>query len=65
MIARRRGRVHLDRTNHRAMRWQRNESGLLGPVMSDPLLAKQTRPRAEVFGDGVRRAGLRRSSGRF
>ena len=44
--------VHLDRTKGRAQRWLREEAGL-DPVVADSLLAEETRPRAEVFGDGL------------
>lgn len=44
--------VHLDRTKARAQRWLREEAGL-DPVVADSLLAEETRPRAEVFGDGL------------
>lgn len=44
--------VHLDRTKARAQQWLREESGL-DPVVADSLLAEETRPRAEAFGDGL------------
>jgi len=44
--------VHLDRTKRRAQAWLREESGL-DPVVADSLLAEETRPRAEVFGEGL------------
>jgi zinc transporter len=44
--------VHLDRTKARAQAWLREESGL-DPVVADSLLAEETRPRAEVFGEGL------------
>jgi zinc transporter len=44
--------VHLDRTKERAQRWLRSESGL-DPVVAESLLAEETRPRAQAFGDGL------------
>lgn len=44
--------VHLDRTKSRAQHWLREESGL-DPVVAESLLAEETRPRAEVFGEGL------------
>lgn len=44
--------VHLDRTKSRAQAWLRGEAGL-DPVVADSLLAEETRPRAEVFGEGL------------
>lgn len=44
--------VHLDRTKERAQRWLRGESGL-DPVVAESLLAEETRPRAQAFGDGL------------
>lgn len=44
--------VHLDRTKARAQAWLRGEAGL-DPVVAASLLAEETRPRAEVFGEGL------------
>lgn len=44
--------VHLDRTKERAQAWLRTEAGL-DPVVAESLLAEETRPRAQAFGDGL------------
>lgn len=44
--------VHLDRTKERAQRWVREESGL-DPFAAEALLAEETRPRAQMFSDGL------------
>lgn len=44
--------VHLDRTRPRAQQWLRCEAGL-DPVVAESLLAEETRPRAQVIGEGL------------
>ncbi len=44
--------VHLDRTRPQAQQWLRERAGL-DPIVADALLAEETRPRADVFGDGL------------
>lgn len=44
--------VHLDRTRERAQRWLRDEAAL-DPVVAESLLAEETRPRAQVIGEGL------------
>lgn len=44
--------VHLDRTKEHAQRWLREESGL-DALAAGALLAEETRPRAEEFGEGA------------
>ena len=44
--------IHLDRTKDRAQRWIREEAGL-DRLVSDALLAEDTRPRFQAVGDGL------------
>lgn len=44
--------VHLDRTRERAQRWLRVESGV-DRLACESLLAEETRPRAQEFGEGL------------
>ena len=44
--------VHLDRTRARAQQWLREESGL-DTIVVESLLAEETRPRVQEYGDGV------------
>ncbi|MEQ8845566.1 MAG: zinc transporter ZntB [Phycisphaerales bacterium] len=44
--------VHLDRTRPRAQRWLRERAGL-DAIVADALLAEETRPRADAFGQGL------------
>lgn len=44
--------VHLDRTKTRAQAWLREASGL-DPIVVESLLAEETRPRSQQFGDGL------------
>lgn len=44
--------VHLDRTKEHAQQWLRDDAGL-DPFVTEALLAEETRPRAEVVGDGL------------
>lgn len=44
--------IHLDRTRAHAKQWLATQSGL-DPVVTDSLLAEETRPRAEAFGEGL------------
>ncbi len=44
--------VHLDRTKARAQRWLREDSGL-DSIVVESLLAEETRPRVQEFGDGL------------
>ena len=44
--------IHLDRTKERAQRWIREEAGL-DRLVSDALLAEDTRPRFQAVGDGL------------
>ncbi|MEX2672436.1 MAG: zinc transporter ZntB [Phycisphaeraceae bacterium] len=44
--------VHLDRTRDRAQQWLRQEAGL-DPIVAESLLAEETRPRAQVIGQGL------------
>lgn len=44
--------IHLDRTRERAQQWLRVSSGL-DELVFDSLLAEDTRPRFQTFGDGV------------
>lgn len=44
--------VHLDRTKSHAKQWLATQSGL-DPVVSDSVLAEETRPRADAFGNGL------------
>lgn len=44
--------VHLDRTKEQAKRWLREQSGL-DSIVVESLLAEETRPRAQEYGDGV------------
>lgn len=44
--------VHLDRTRPHAQRWLRTESGL-DAIVAESLLAEETRPRAQEYGNGV------------
>jgi zinc transporter len=43
--------VHLDRTKDHAQTWLRTEAGL-DPLASHSLLAEETRPRVQTFGEG-------------
>ncbi len=44
--------VHLDRTKERAQRWIREEAGL-DPLVSDALLAADTRPKFQAVNSGL------------
>ncbi|MEX0331171.1 MAG: zinc transporter ZntB [Puniceicoccaceae bacterium] len=44
--------VHLDRKSRKAQSWLRHDTGL-SPVICNALLAEETRPRAQVFEDGM------------
>jgi len=44
--------VHLDRSRGPACAWIRERAGL-DPLVADALLAEETRPRADAFGDGL------------
>lgn len=44
--------AHLDRACERSIDWLRNATGL-DPILCDALLAEETRPRAEVIGQGL------------
>ncbi len=44
--------VNLDRTRERAQRWLREEAGV-ERLVAESLLAEETRPRAQVFGEGL------------
>lgn len=44
--------VHLDRTKAHAQQWLREESGL-DSIVVESLLAEETRPRVQEFGEGV------------
>ncbi|MGD8326913.1 MAG: zinc transporter ZntB [Sphingomonadales bacterium] len=45
--------AHLDATHKGARRWLREEIDYLDPLVVEGLLADETRPRFEQFGDGV------------
>lgn len=44
--------IHLDRTKARAQDWVRTAAGV-DPLVADALLAEETRPRIQRFGDGL------------
>jgi len=44
--------VHFDRTRERAQHWLREQSGL-DSIVAESLLAEETRPRAQEYGEGV------------
>lgn len=44
--------IHLDRTCAHAQRWLRTEAGL-DPIVAESLLAEETRPRAQEYGEGL------------
>ncbi len=44
--------VHLDRTRPRAQAWLREQAGVDG-LVAESLLAEETRPRAQGFGNGL------------